>query len=104
MPREGVKDSVFPIHEGSTDRGKWQTRTSIRLCLGGAGMDECVSKTFEYCRVQDFFREIRFVRGIQGKFPTKPPSDPILHPTSSPEIPSQTKRNLFIPVIHNRSA
>lgn len=73
MPREVVKDSVFPIHEGSTDRGKWQTRTSIRLCLSGAGMDECVSKTFEYCRVQDFFGKYASSEGFKGNFPRNRP-------------------------------
>lgn len=51
-------------------------------------MDECVSKTFEgkkYCRVQDFFRKYASSRGIQGKFPTKPPSGPILHSANPPK-------------------
>ncbi len=76
------EDSVFPIHEVSTDRGKWQTRTSIRLCLNGTGMDRiCFGGLRRLGNTAEarFSRETPFGRRTQGRFSIKPPIDQILH-------------------------
>ena len=92
-------DSVFLFHELSTDREKWQTRTSIRLCLSGAGMDGfCFSSLKDSGLAHDKIFAGNTLRSKDArKIFRKTARQSDLASCKSSEIPARTKRNLSIP-------